>query len=72
MRQRLVEDKNIKEVILALSANPVGDNTLDYLRNEISKFKNLRISTLGRGLSTGTELEYSDAATLSHALENRK
>src|SRR3989344_1996912 len=72
LRQRLVEDKNIKEVILALSANPVGDNTLDYLRNEISKFKNLRISTLGRGLSTGTELEYSDAATLSHALENRK
>ncbi len=32
----------------------------------------LKISRLGRGLSTGTELEYSDRDTLKHALENRK
>ncbi|HEY9583212.1 MAG TPA: toprim domain-containing protein [Candidatus Paceibacterota bacterium] len=72
LRRRLEKDKDIKEVILALSANPMGDNTIDYLRLEISKYLNIIISTLGRGLSTGTELEYSDSSTLSHALENRR
>jgi recombinational DNA repair protein RecR len=30
------------------------------------------MSQLGRGLSTGTELEYSDQDTIKNALENRK
>jgi len=72
LRLRLEKDKKIREVILALSVNPVGDNTVEFLKLEISKFKHLKISTLGRGLSTGTELEYSDSATLSAALESRK
>jgi len=70
LRERLKSDKDIREVILAISANPVGDNTVDYLREELSKFK-IKVSVLGRGLSTGTELEYSDSSTLSHAIENR-
>ena len=32
----------------------------------------VKVSVLGRGLSTGTELEYSDSATIKSALENRK
>lgn len=32
----------------------------------------LKISTLGRGLSTGTELEYSDSDTIRNALKNRQ
>ena len=72
LRKRLEDDRNIREVILALSANPIGDNTAEYLNIEISKYRNIKVSTLGRGLSTGTELEYSDAATLSAALESRK
>jgi len=63
--------KNLKEIILALSANPDGDNTAEFLKKELSN-QNLKISVLGRGLSTGTELEYSDKDTISSALENRK
>jgi recombinational DNA repair protein RecR len=33
--------------------------------------QNIKISVLGRGISTGTELEYSDSDTLRNALENR-
>ena len=33
---------------------------------------NIKISSLGRGLSTGTELEYSDNETLKNALKNRQ
>jgi len=35
------------------------------------KFK-FKIVSLGRGLSTGTELEYSDSETIKNALLNRQ
>lgn len=66
--------KNIKEIILALSANAEGDNTMEYVKNRLEtnlKSKGIKISFLGRGLSTGTELEYSDDDTLKNALKNR-
>lgn len=63
----------LKEIILAVSANSESENTADYVRKMLSQFKDseLKISTLGRGLSTGTELEYSDSETLKNALRNR-
>ncbi|MFA7194014.1 MAG: toprim domain-containing protein [Candidatus Paceibacterota bacterium] len=65
------KEKGLAEIILALSANPDGDNTANFLRNELASY-NLKISTLGRGLSTGSELEYADKDTIKNALENRK
>jgi recombinational DNA repair protein RecR len=32
----------------------------------------MHVTMLGRGLSTGSELEYADAETLKTALQNRK
>jgi len=65
---------NLKEVIIALSLNPQGEHTDMYLREKISplqeKYK-FKIVSLGRGLSTGTELEYSDSETIKNALKNR-
>lgn len=65
----------LKEIIIALSYNPEGENTLTYL-NEIlemtTKKNSIKLSTLGRGLSTGTELEYSDSDTIRNALKNRQ
>ncbi len=64
----------LKEVILALSVNPEGENTIMYLSKilePLAEKYSLKISTLGRGLSTGTELEYSDSDTLESALKNR-
>lgn len=65
------KEKGLAEIILALSANPDGDNTANFLRNELASY-NLKISTLGRGLSTGSELEYADKDTIKNALENRR
>ena len=72
LRLRIKKMPKLKEVILALSSSSLGENTAEYLHLEISKFGHLEISTLGRGLSTGSELEYADNATLSSALESRK
>ncbi len=65
----------LKEIIIALNYNPEGENTLSYLSQILKPLadkNNIKISTLGRGLSTGTELEYSDSDTIKNALKNRQ
>ena len=65
----------IKEIILAMNLNAEGENTEDYLRILLKPYAekySVKISTLGRGLSTGTELEYSDSETIKNALKNRQ
>lgn len=72
--EKRAKENTLKEVILGLSINPQGEHTDLYLRELVSNLKdkyNLKISTLGRGLSTGTELEYSDSETIKNALMNR-
>jgi len=73
-KAKLPESSNLREIIIATSATIEGENTVQYIRKILEplaiKF-NLKISVLGRGLSTGTELEYSDSNTLSNALKNR-
>lgn len=67
-------NEGLHEIILALSANPEGDFTREYVirtLEPLTKQLGISVTTLGRGLSTGTELEYSDADTLKHALKNR-
>lgn len=64
----------LSEIILAMSVNPESENTRHYVEKilePIAQKANISITTLGRGLSTGTELEYSDSDTLAHALKNR-
>jgi recombination protein RecR len=65
--------KNLKEIVLALSATSEGEHTADHVRQLLAPFRDhITFSTLGRGLATGSELEYSDAETLRAALTNRK
>jgi recombination protein RecR len=66
---------DLKEIILAFPANPEGDATAIRVRDELEKAAaehGLTITKLGRGLSTGSELEYADPDTLKSALENRR
>jgi recombination protein RecR len=60
----------LKEIILAMNANQDGEHTADYIREQF-KDSGLAFSTLGRGLSTGTELEYADPETLKNAFLHR-
>jgi recombinational DNA repair protein RecR len=64
----------LKEIILGLDANSEGEYTSDYIKKELSTITEkygIKISELGRGLSTGSELEYSDPETIKNALKNR-
>jgi recombination protein RecR len=63
----------LKEIVLALSATSEGEHTADHVRELLAPYRDMvKTSILGRGLATGSELEYSDAETLRAALTNRK
>lgn len=67
-------EHGLTEVILGFSVNPDGENTARYVKQLLKDFTEnapLKISELGRGLSTGSELEYADPETLKNALSNR-
>lgn len=65
-------ENKISEVIFGLSISPEAEHTRIRLYTMLrEQFPNLIFSTLGRGLSTGTELEYSDTETLKYAFNSR-
>jgi len=73
----LVENRTehgLKEIILGFSINPDGENTgryIETLLKELIDTHSFKVSHLGRGLSTGSELEYADPETIKNALRNR-
>jgi len=72
--KRSIEEDNLQEIIFAFTVNPEGDNTkmfISQLLQPLVEKHKIKLTTLGRGLSTGTELEYSDSNTLKNALQNR-
>jgi len=76
----LEKDNNVEEVILATSATTEGDHTAQFIEKILSPIINKKtslgkpfnITRLGRGLSTGLELEYSDRETFKSAYLNRR
>ncbi len=70
LEARLNASPRITEVILAMNANQDGEHTAEFIKEHF-KGRLLTFSILGRGLSTGAELEYADPETLKSALENR-
>ena len=73
---RISIEKTLKEVVLGTSSTAEGDLTGRYIEKilepHIAGKKNIKLTRLGRGLSTGIELEYSDLETFRNAYLNRK
>ncbi|MFA6459282.1 MAG: toprim domain-containing protein [Candidatus Paceibacterota bacterium] len=72
------ESKGLSEVILSLNTTPDGENTEEIVKRAIESELDMKtgtapikVSVLGRGLSTGAELEYADQETIKNALKNR-
>lgn len=60
----------LKEIILAMNANQDGENTAEFIKQKYQGLP-LIFSMLGRGLSTGAELEYADPETIKNAFLHR-
>lgn len=68
--------EGLAEIILGFAVSPDGENTGRYVEaiiNQIDETNrtSLAVHQLGRGLSTGSELEYADPETIKNALKNR-
>lgn len=72
--QYVSKNNNLKEIILSLNTTREGVHTLDIVKEALERIidKNkIKISLLGRGLSSGAEIEYADSETIKYALKNR-
>lgn len=63
-------NSNVTEIILALNPTVEGEVTMQYLARMIKPL-DIIVSRPARGIPIGSELEYTDEATLSKALESR-
>lgn len=66
-----VSQEQIQEVIVATNPDVEGEATAMYIAN-ILKPLGVKVSRIAQGVSMGSELEYTDAATLSKALQSRR
>jgi len=63
--------RNAMEIIIATSNTLEGNQTASYIERILQPLQ-IKITRLGRGLSTGSEIEYADPLTLEQALKNRR
>ena len=68
----LLKKSDNVELIIATNPNTPGEATAMYIRDLFQNNTNVTLTRLGRGLSSGSHLEYVDELTLRHALEYRK
>lgn len=68
---RLAEGKEL-ELIVATNPNTAGETTALYIKDLLKNKNGVVLTRLGRGLASGSNLEYADETTLRNALEYRK
>lgn len=65
-----VKEKEIKELIFALSPTIEGDTTNFYIFKQLGDLK-INTSTIARGIAVGDELEFADEVTLGRSILHR-
>lgn len=63
-------EHGVTEVILATNPTTEGDLTAMYLKKKLEPY-DVKVTRIGRGMSTGGDIEYADELTLRAALDNR-
>ena len=71
LERRVVAQDNFQELILALNATLDGQTTSHYIA-DIFNDRNIKVTSLAKGVPIGGELDYLDEGTISAALHSRK
>lgn len=66
----VIEEENIDEIILALSATVAGQSTAHYITDHLLTTQ-VRVTRLAHGVPVGGELDYLDDGTIVTALRSR-
>jgi recombination protein RecR len=69
--QKLIENEELKEVILATSTTVEGEATAHFI-SEMCKAKGKQVTRIAHGVPMGGELEYANSLTIAHALDGRR
>ena len=64
------DNTKVNEIIFALSTTMEGDTTNYYLYKRLNG-REIKISSIARGIAIGDELEYTDEVTLGAAISSR-
>ncbi len=67
----IFENNTIKEVILATNPTVEGEATAHYI-SQLAHARNIPVTRLAHGIPMGSELEFIDSGTLSHAFSSRE
>lgn len=69
----MVEQGQVKELIIATNPNVEGEATAHYIAEQLRKLDEaVAVSRIAHGVPLGGELEYVDGGTLAHAFAGRK
>lgn len=71
-RVEKLSDNNELELIIATNPSTTGETTALYIKDLFKDRRGVVLTRLGRGLASGSNLEYADEITLRNALEFRK
>ncbi len=66
-----ISNEGIKEVIVATNPDVEGEATAIYIAN-LLKPLGVKVTRIAQGIAMGSELEYTDAVTLSKAISSRR
>lgn len=69
--EALLDQNEIKEVVLATNPTAEGEATAQYV-TELVRRRNVRATRIAYGVPVGGELEYTDRSTLARALSGRR
>jgi recombination protein RecR len=69
--EALLDQGEIKEVVLATNLTVEGEATAHYITDLVRR-RNIRATRIAYGVPVGGELEYTDRSTLARALSGRR
>jgi recombination protein RecR len=68
--EKLLDENEIREVVLATNLTVEGEATAHYL-GELIRSRGIAVTRIAHGMPMGGELEYVDQGTLAHAFTGR-
>lgn len=72
LMQRLAQG-NVREIIMGTNPNLEGDGTALHIQNQVaSRFPQVQITRLARGLPSGSNIEYANRNILADAIAGRQ
>lgn len=69
--EKRLDEGEVQELILATNPTVEGEVTAHYI-SELAAKREIATSRIAHGVPVGSELEYVDSGTLSHAFEGRR